>query len=154
MRVVVMIAVFAVAVPDRADPTLKEVKPPLQEQLQGEWRMFKASAGGRDEDPQKVDGTVLVVKDKNMAIREAGRNHTEDVAFTLDETKKPVAIDLMTGRGDPKNGREKVLGIIQVEGDTLTICFHKGGGGGMRPSEFASPAGSEFSVLQFRRVRK
>ena len=154
MRALVLFAVLAVAVPDRPDPTPKKDVMPLQEQLQGEWRMFKATAGGGDENPQKVEGTVLVVKDKNMAIREAGRNHTEDVAFTLDETKKPVAIDLMPGRGDPKNGREIVPGIIQIEGDILTICFHKGGGGGMRPREFASPAGSEFSVLQFRRVRK
>ena len=152
MRVIVMIAVFAVAVPDREDPTKKDVKP-LQEQLQGEWRMFKAIAGGRDENPQKVDGTLLVVKGKNMAIREAGREHVEDVAFLLDETKKPVAIDLMPGRGDPKNGQAKVLGIIQIEADTLTICFHKGGGG-MRPNEFTSPADSNISVLQFRRVRK
>jgi uncharacterized protein (TIGR03067 family) len=154
MRVVVMIAVFAVAVavPDREDPSKKDVKP-LQEQLQGEWQLFKASAGGRGEDPQKVDGTILVVKNKNMAIREAGRGKAEDVAFTLDETKKPVAIDLMPGHGDPQNGREKVLGIIQIDGDTLTICFPKGGGA-IRPREFASPPNSEISVLQFRRTRK
>jgi uncharacterized protein (TIGR03067 family) len=153
MRAVLMIAVLAVAVPDRQDPNTKDTKP-LPEQMLGEWRMVKAVSGGNAENGDKIDGTTLIVKDKTMEIKEAQRGgHVENVAFTLDETKKPVAIDLMPQRG-PGNGRETVVGIIKIDGDILTLCFGRGGGGGKRPTEFLSPPGSDVSILEFKRVNK
>lgn len=150
MRAILMIAVLAVAVPDRQDPNVKVAKP-LQEQLQGEWQMTQAVTGGNNkvEDQMKVNGTTLVIKGNQMKIREADRDNIDEVTFTLDAAKKPSAIDLMPKRGGPR----KIEGIIKIEGDTLSLCFPHAGEG-ERPSEFVSPPNSRVSLLQFKRLGK
>jgi uncharacterized protein (TIGR03067 family) len=150
MHAFLMITVLAVAVPDRQDTNVKDAKP-LQELLQGEWQMTQAVTGGNNnlKDQMKVNGTTLVIKGNEMKVREADRDNTEELTFTLDAAKKPAAIDLMPKRGGPR----RVEGIIKIEGDTLSLCFPHAGEG-ERPSEFVSPPNSKVSLLQFKRVGK
>jgi uncharacterized protein (TIGR03067 family) len=156
MRALLLLALVIALPPDRPDPTPKDKEKarPLAEQIQGEWQMTKAIRGGQAEQPEKVNGTAIVIKDTTLLVREAGRKRNEDARFTLDANKTPAAIDLMPV--DPKDGNGRgitVEGIIKIEGDTLTLCFPHGGGG-KRPTQFVSDRGSNLSLLEFRRVKK
>jgi len=150
MHAFLMFTVLAVAVPDRQDPNVKNAKP-LQELLQGEWQMTQAVIGGNNnhKDLMKVNGTTLAIKGNQMKVREADRDNTEELTFTLNIAKKPAAIDLMPKRGGPRY----IEGIIKIEGDTLSLCFSHAGEG-ERPSEFVSPSNSTVSLLQFKRLGK
>jgi uncharacterized protein (TIGR03067 family) len=147
MRVLVLIALVLVAVPDREDPNKKDVKP-VQEQLLGEWKCVKAVHDGRDEFDKK---NVVVIFDKDVIrVREDGKIQQRDEAgYRIDSTKKPITIDL-TPRNDPDL---KIQGILKVEGDELVICFGDGPNAA-RPAEFVSAPNSRAALLYLKRVKK
>jgi len=58
--------------------------------------------------------------------------------YTLDTTKSPIAID-MKPKGGTYDGKT-LLGIVKVDGDTMTICFAEPGK--PRPTKFESTAES------------
>jgi len=64
--------------------------------------------------------------------------------FVLRPNARPKSIDLHREDGD----KETLLGIYELKGDTLTLCATKGA---KRPRAFASPKGSDFSLLVFKR---
>ena len=134
MRVVLMIAVFAVAVPDRPDPTPREARTP-QEQILGDWMLITNS---------NVVFTFRITASES--VWSVNGKPSPDNGFTasiaIDASTTPGAIDFL-----PKRGGEKILAIWKVEGDQLTVAF--AGSGDTRPTEFAAPA----RVAQFRRIK-
>ena len=134
MRVVLMIAVFAVAVPDRPDPTPREARTP-QEQILGDW-MFITNSNVVFTFRITASESVWSVNDKPSP------DNGLTASIAIDGSKIPGAIDFL-----PKRGGEKILAIWKVEGDQLTVAFT--GTGGKRPAEFAAPA----HVAQFRRIK-
>jgi uncharacterized protein (TIGR03067 family) len=90
--------------------------------------IFEFTAGGRLISRQ-ADGTVL-----------------SDFPYTTDPAANPARV----GWTPPGPG---MVGIYQVEGDTLTLCFCSAHDG-KRPTAFASPAGSRAFLMVFRRVEK
>jgi uncharacterized protein (TIGR03067 family) len=62
--------------------------------------------------------------------------------YTIDATKDPVAID-MKPKGGTYDGKT-LLGIVKVEGGTMTICFAEPGK--PRPAKFEGAAGTVLAV--------
>ena len=122
MRALLLIAVAAVAVPDRPAPTPKEKAKPLAEQVLGKWLLVKHTLSGQD---KKADGSIIVFTPTELEMHDKGqRTPEQDASYQLDAGKKPAAIDIV-----PKqDGTMKIEGILKVEGNTLTFCFPFGGG--------------------------
>jgi hypothetical protein len=133
MRAFLMIAVFAVAVPDRPNPTPQLTRSP-QERILGDWRI--------DSGPDDGVLRVLRITPSDMLILVNGDGWAND-AFSgphaIDWDKTPVAYD---------NLRNKNYGILKLDGDQLLLCQSLGGA---RPTDFAMDKGH---VLRLSRMKK
>lgn len=150
MRSLLLLTLLAVAVPDREDPTPKSKAKPIQQQILGEWQLVGTVIGGNPDRRKDDRGAVLTFTASEIQIAENGkRQENDDAVYTLDATRKPVAIDITPKRG----GERKIEGILKVEGDQLVLCFPHGGGA-MRPTDFVSAPQSQVAVMHFKRIKK
>ena len=104
MRAILIFAVFAIAVPDRPDPTPKQPN----NQLVGEWvnRSHPAS--------------VLRIMPSESVFILRGQPSLEDgftAAYVVDWSKNPVTIDFTA-----KHDGRKIECILKVEGDRLSVA--------------------------------
>lgn len=113
--------------------------------LDGKWKVAKVERDGKPE-PRLLG-----------AVREnAGNTYTltpakgESVAgtFSVDTTTTPHTMDMKPGQGRYKG--KTLLGVYELKGDTLTICFAEPGQD--RPADFASKAGR--TVVVHQRVKE
>jgi uncharacterized protein (TIGR03067 family) len=133
---------LAVGAPTKKDPPAKE--PPS---LVGEWVGESGVRGGKPENPPP--GTSLTfTADGKIRFKEGGDAKAEEGTYKADPKKTPAEIDINPPDG-PKG--ETLRGIYKIEGDTLTICIAMGG---VRPTEFASPAGAEIMLITCKRAKK
>jgi uncharacterized protein (TIGR03067 family) len=116
--------------------------------MQGEWKMQKAIKGGKAGPEEKIASTVLIVTGEEISVREGDNKPREHAKVVIDASKKPISLDIIpAGKVDGK-----ILGIVVLEGDVLRICFSKPGT--ERPKEFASADGSDFALMELKRIAK
>lgn len=128
-----------------ADPPSDAGKKDL-EKLQGEWKAEKAQNDGEEAPASLVEKMTVTVKGESMTI-DVGSARDEKAKIHLDPGKSPAAIDIKPTRP----GRETILGIYRLEGDSLTLCWAIEGA---RPAEFASKSGSKHVLFVLKRVKK
>ena len=118
------------------------------EKLQGEW-MIVSFDRGTIREPGDAEATKwkVVIKDDLMTINDGKRD--EKVTIRLDSAKKPKEIDLTP---QDKGADAKVLGIYELNGDDLKICFTKAGGA--RPTKFAWDPDAGKTLIVFKRQKK
>jgi uncharacterized protein (TIGR03067 family) len=112
--------------------------------VEGDWVAESYILGGKESEREK--GRVFRFADGKITM--VGRR--EDVEYKLDPKADPPHIDLIP------IGKEKadpILGIYKLDGDTLVICFPKGGKAD-RPAKFESPDGSQIVLLKLKREKK
>jgi uncharacterized protein (TIGR03067 family) len=120
-------------------PGQKEKEKPAPK-LEGAWTVEKIEGKG-----DKKEGEVtFTFADGKISIKEGGRDRAEDAAYTADAAKKPAEIDIKPGKG------QDVLGIYQIDGDTLKLCFSAGGA---RPTEFKADEGSRTILVVLKRSK-
>jgi uncharacterized protein (TIGR03067 family) len=98
------------------------------------------------EDVEKL-GIKLTIKGENYTVTIAGKVADKGTS-KIDATKKPLATDITSELG-PNKGK-KILGIIEVDGDTLKACYDLEGKG--RPTEFATKEGSGHMLILYKRA--
>ena len=109
-------------------------------QILGVWLVENVD-GGAKEIP-KGGVTFRFEKDK-IYIKEGNREREEEANYTLDASKKPFHIDItpVLPKGvNPKGAVPLIKGIIEVEKDTIKLCFSKDAKD--RPTEFKSDPAS------------
>ncbi|MSQ94300.1 MAG: TIGR03067 domain-containing protein [Gemmataceae bacterium] len=148
MRALLILSMLAVVVPDREDQTPKEKAKPIQQQILCDWQLVQSVRGGRPDHQKDAMDAVLTFTAGEIQITENGkRQDRDDAVYTLDLTKKPVAIDITPKRGNER----KIEGILKLEGDQLTICFTLDG---PRPTEFTTRGEKVIALMQLRRIKK
>lgn len=88
------------------------------ENIQGTWKVVSAEDSGRKAPDDAVKNIKWVIT-KDKITYKFGEKTTE-WTYKLDPTKKPKWIDLTTGQ-------HTTLGIYELEGDNLKICFPEEG---------------------------
>lgn len=116
--------------------------------FQGRWKVVAVEHGGKKAQAKDFAKWTLTVAGDKMTARD-GDEVMDESTFRLDAKAKPRAIDLTLMSG-PQSGK-KVLGLYELEGDRLVVCF--GEPGKDRPKEVRSPEGSEVTLLRFERVK-
>lgn len=143
MRSYLLIVAFAVAVPDRPDPTPKDLRAP-HEQVFGDW-VYRGAA--KNDNPVPMNPTYMfrITASETLWITDGKPSPGNGLSakIALDLTKNPITIDFLT-----RDGVTSLRGIMKLEGDWLTLAWTNGNS--PRPLDF-TPANS---VHVFTRVRK
>jgi uncharacterized protein (TIGR03067 family) len=135
---------LAVGAPGK-DPAGKD--PPS---IVGEWVGEKAVAGGKEKPVPEGGITFTFAADGKLTVKEGPREKADTGSYKIDPQKSPAELDIIPPE-DKKEG--PIQGIYKLDGDTLTICFGRGTGGG-RPTKFESPEGSETILMTLKRMKK
>ncbi|MCA8988653.1 MAG: TIGR03067 domain-containing protein, partial [Planctomycetaceae bacterium] len=113
-----------------------------QERIQGTWQVTYSEDSGRIA-PQEMLKNLRFVFDQNTLTTEMGERKTVS-NYTLNPQSKPKSIDITEG------GRTK-LGIYDLEGDTLRICFAENSE--KRPTAFDSqPESANDVIIMLKRL--
>jgi uncharacterized protein (TIGR03067 family) len=115
--------------------------------FQGTWSFASFEDGKKTPQPNLkkrtffVGGSVFLVREGDKVIQ-AG-------TLRLSPAKSPKTIDAVVRKGDHEGNT--MLGIYELTGDTLKVCFDPEGDG--RPKKFAVKAGSDLFLAVYKRVK-
>jgi uncharacterized protein (TIGR03067 family) len=128
---------------DKADVE-KEFK-----KFHGVWTFESAEAGGRKTPADDLKGVTLTFAGDKYTVKR-GDEVIQVGTQKLDPSKSPKAIDVTVTEGLNKGA--VMLGIYEIDGDTLKVCFDEEGK--KRPTEFKSAPGSQTFVNVHKRAKK
>lgn len=107
------------------------------EKIQGTWKVVSTEDSGRKAPDEAIKDLKLVITQDKITYKFGDK--TTKKSYKLDATKKPKWIDLT-------EGDRTTLGIYELEGDNLKICFPEGGKG-ERSTAFESKPNSVNDIL-------
>jgi uncharacterized protein (TIGR03067 family) len=128
---------------DKADLE-KEVK-----KFQGAWTIESSVTGGKELPADALKGLIVIFEGAKHTVKK-GDEVIQVGTQKLDPSKSPKTIDVTMTEG-PNKGTV-MLGIYEIDGDTLKVCFDPQGK--KRPTEFKSAPGSENFVNVHKRIKK
>jgi uncharacterized protein (TIGR03067 family) len=146
-----LLCVLLIVVATAADLRGQDAKSD-KEKLQGTWNVVAMQRDGRDA-PAAYCQTLVVkfMGDKTTLSSRDGKGLVLEHTFKLDPTQKPKIMDLVITSG-PSKGK-MLLGIYELDGKQLKMC-HADTGDSERPTRFAAPAGTFWSVVTVTREQK
>lgn len=111
--------------------------------------MVSGEINGQAMPSQMTANAKRVAKDGETSVTINGQLFMK-AKYTVDPSKKPKTIDY-TMTGGPSKGKTQ-LGICESEGDTVKFCFASPGQD--RPTDFKSPAGSNWTLSVWKREKR
>jgi uncharacterized protein (TIGR03067 family) len=119
------------------------------EMLQGRWKLVDADDSDGVSKKKGFVKHILVIDDKQLTFETEPDEKDERGPFQLATTKDPKWIDLRVG------GHDRV-GIYEVDGDRLKICFSSVVPLDLsrRPADFAIKPGSGRVLHVYERIKK
>lgn len=127
---------------DKADVE-KELK-----KFQGTWTFESVDAGGKEVPAAEFKGITVTFEGDKYTVKK-GDEVIQAATQKLDPSKSPKTLDVTVAEG-PNKG-VVMLGIYEISGDTLKVCFDPEGK--KRPTQFKSASGSQTLVVH-KRVKK
>jgi uncharacterized protein (TIGR03067 family) len=110
--------------------------------VQGIWMM--TSANGQDLAGSGQDVLVTITDDKY--VQTVSGQVVEKGSFKIDETKKPLALDILIAEGDDAGQKQLAIFEVDATGKILKVAIGQPGGS-VRPSGFALAEGVEMLVF-------
>jgi uncharacterized protein (TIGR03067 family) len=110
--------------------------------LVGQWTPENAELGGKDLPIASFGGASLHMTETTYEF--AGDRGT----YSVVSLATPAKMDIQGQQGP--NAGHLIPTIYHVSADDLTVCYQLGPG--IRPREFASPAGSQILLVHYRRT--
>jgi uncharacterized protein (TIGR03067 family) len=132
--------------------TLADDKADLEKEVrkfQGTWTFESSETGGMTLPADELKALILTFEGDKHTVKK-GDEVVQVGTQKLDPSKSPKTIDVTMTEG-PNKGTV-MLGIYEIDGDTLKVCFDLQGR--KRPTEFKSAPGSENFVNVHKRVKK
>ena len=127
-------------------------KPDVEKELkkfQGTWTFESAETGGKEVPAAEFKGMTVTFAGDKFTVK---KGDEVILAGTQkpDPSKSPKALDVAVAEGLNKGA--VMLGIYEISGDTLKVCFDPEGK--KRPTEFKSASGAQTFVAVHKRVKK
>lgn len=133
------LAVILIAWPARGDDPKADDKA-----AQGTWELTEAELGGMK---LTLKDVVLTLEDGKYTLK---AESLDKGTYTLNAAKKPKEVDIK-GTDGPNKGKT-ILGIYQLDGDTMKVCYDLSGKGA-RPTEFKTAAGTQLFLATYKRKK-
>src|ERR1700722_18823713 len=108
--------------------------------FQGTWTFESVEAGGKEEPAADFKGMTVTFEGDKFTVKK-GDEVIQAATQKLDPSKSPKTIDVT----EAVNKGAVMLGIYEISGDTLKVCFDSEGK--KRPTEFKSASGSQVLVV-------
>ena len=119
--------------------------------LAGTWRPISAENNGYKASEEDLKGTLWIRDaDGKWTLRRGTETLVEWAVKQIDATKNPKTIDIEITAGAYKG--VVYLGIYELDGDTLRICFALPDKP-ERPTEFSASKGSVRALSEFKREK-
>ena len=115
--------------------------------LVGDWAITESTKAGEKAD--KADGVVATTKEK-MTLK-AG-DLTFVFGYKIDDKPAPMGIDL--DLLEPEMFKSKAKGIVKLDGDKLTLCYHPMGGDRPKGFESTKENGNYLFVMKKKETKK
>jgi uncharacterized protein (TIGR03067 family) len=138
-----LIAVLPLTAPTPAEDKAKD-----EEKIQGTWTIVFREFIGQKTPEEELKAGKVIIKDGTITLDDGKKK--EKIAFKLDPSRKPKAIDLANTGIENK---ETTLAIYELDGDTLKICWSEKVPD-QRPTKFASDADSGQTMIVLKREKK
>jgi len=119
------------------------------DKIQGTWTVVSYKVGKLKFSEEDVKMT-WVFKDDRLTIKDNGNGEEGKIKIKMDSTRKPKTIDMISEAKTPDG--KQILGIYELKDDDLKVCYGKEGG--ERPTEFATKAGSETTLIVLKREKE
>ena len=132
--------------------TRADDKPDVKKEFKkfhGVWTFASVEAGGKKAPADQFKGVTVTFAGDKYTVKK-GDEVIQVGTQKLDPSRSPKTIDVTVTEGLNKGA--VMLGIYEIDGDTLRVCFDEEGK--KRPTEFKSPAGSQTFVNVHKRLKK
>jgi uncharacterized protein (TIGR03067 family) len=116
--------------------------------FQGTWTFESVAAGGKEIPAAEFKGVTVSFEGDKYTVKK-GDEVIQAATLKLDPSKSPKTFDVTVAEGPNKGA--VILGIYEISGDTLKVCFDPEGK--KRPTEFKGEPGSQIVVVH-KRVKK
>ena len=111
--------------------------------FQGTWTFESSETAGNELPTGELKGFLLTFEGNKHTVKK-GDEVIQVGIQKLDPSKSPKTIDVTMTEGPSKG--TVMLGIYEIDGDTLKLCWNKPGG--ERPKEFAGKDKAGYMVLK------
>jgi uncharacterized protein (TIGR03067 family) len=131
----------------QAGGEVKEAAKRELQRLQGGWIVVALETNGEKTKPEDLKQRTIFIGADAFLFKD-GKEIMQVAKLKLDPTKTPRRVNAEIMKG-PNKG-DVMLGIYELKGDTLRICFDQDGSD--RPTEFKTTANSNLTCIVCTRV--
>jgi uncharacterized protein (TIGR03067 family) len=117
--------------------------------FQGTWTVELVEAEGKEIPIANFKGMTVNFEGDKYTVK-IGDQLIQAATQKLDPSKSPKTLDTTVAEGVGKG--TVILGIYEISGDTLKVCFDPEGK--KRPTEFKTAAGSQTTLAVYKRMKK